>query len=222
MILLLSVLQLVPLFSIFALVNATDSFDDEITFFPTHPALDYLPRSDCVHRFLGKWCRGRNYAWQTYDYLDEQSGIYHRHKRAQQRLRKWPSRNLVQATARLVLSLYTRYILKMIFCLLAARDVRLYGAPPSQTVGHEMAAQELCIGYRPCIQLDVQDAYRRASNDHDPVLFWAGDLPDVLPWHSVSLTLRMVERTHRKGQTPKLMTLERVTSAGQYDTPMHR
>lgn len=76
MILLLSVLQLVPLFSIFALVNATDSFDDEITFFPTHPALDYLPRSDCVHRFLGKWCRGRNYAWRTYDYLDEQSGIY--------------------------------------------------------------------------------------------------------------------------------------------------
>lgn len=37
----------------------------------THPSIHYLPRSDCVHRIFGKWCKGRNYAWKRQDYVVE-------------------------------------------------------------------------------------------------------------------------------------------------------
>lgn len=39
-----------------------------ITYHSTHPAIEYFPKSDCVHRLFGKWCKGRNYAWKRYDY----------------------------------------------------------------------------------------------------------------------------------------------------------
>lgn len=53
---------------------ASQSFSNTVTFYPNNPALNYLPRVDCVHRRTGK-CVGRNYAWWTYDYKDELSGL---------------------------------------------------------------------------------------------------------------------------------------------------
>lgn len=48
---------------------------ESTTLFSTHPAIQYLPESDCIHRTLW-WCSGRGYPWGNYDYLDQYTDQY--------------------------------------------------------------------------------------------------------------------------------------------------
>lgn len=83
-----------------------------------------------------------------------------------------------------------------------------------------MASQELCIDYwdRPCIQLDVQDTYSKAINEHEPVLIWSGTFPNMPPHKMVTLTLRMTEPYQPVPGRPKYMTLDSVVCSGPFDS----
>lgn len=96
----------------------------------------------------------------------------------------------------------------------AARWASVYGVPKGLTVGHEMARQELCIGKQSCLPINVQEAYDKATNDHEPVLLWSGSV--VNPFPQLSLTLKMSEKAHHKGQKPKWMTFDSVVFDGVY------
>lgn len=95
-----------------------------------------------------------------------------------------------------------------------AREVHIYGVKRALMGGHEWARQELCIGGQSCFQLDVPQAYLNASNDHDPVLLWSGSIANPFP--QVSLSLRMTEPTHQRGQQKKWMSLDSIVCHGVY------
>lgn len=166
---------------------------DSVTFHPTHPAIGYLPISECIS-WTPYWCAKWGYAWENVVYRDQRTGL---------------NRSLALASN-------ARGGREVTFKIPPqARVVLLYGAPRSQMLNRPMAFQELCIGNSPCVRLDVQDTYSRSTIEHEPVLFWFG----VLPYSSANMVLRMVGPSHREGQTLAWMTIDHIVYAGSL--PQH-
>lgn len=56
----------------------TDPRQVTYTYYSTHPAIHYLPRSDCVFWLLGIWCTERDYAWNRFNYSIDSSSLLKR------------------------------------------------------------------------------------------------------------------------------------------------
>lgn len=44
--------------------TSIDKSSTAITYYSTHPSIQYHPASDCVFTVIGKWCTARDYPWK--------------------------------------------------------------------------------------------------------------------------------------------------------------
>lgn len=80
----------------------------------------------------------------------------------------------------------------------------LYGAPKRELRPYLIARQEVCVGGTLCQDIEVQEAYSRASDD-DPVLFWS--MTGLDPTATHFFILRLIEP---RGRNDRVMSLQRI------------
>ncbi len=83
--------------------------------------------------------------------------------------------------------------------------VRLYGAPKRQLHPYLIARQEVCVGGTMCQEIEVHEAYSRASDD-DTVLIWS--MMGLDPAVTHFFILRLIEPRDRNDHTMSLQRIE--------------